>query len=311
MLVTLTPDPVIDRAYFIPAWTPGLPMRAERTTISIGGKGLDASVALSHLDVTTQAFCFISGATGEQLFKLLKGYGFQTCPIWGAGETRTALIIVEEAQQRHSHIFSGGLQIDPNQAEALIGALETALADSGWLICGGSLPPTLNPDFYARIIRMAHQYGTAVLIDSFGPYLRPALAARPEIVKMNRHEFESTFGLDTPDLDTLIQQAGYIRQRYNLPALVITCGQEGILGLNAEGVWMARPPAQTVVNAAGAGDAASGVLVWQLGCGESWPEALRQAAAAGTAVVLTETTADLRQSDFERILPQVRIDPLK
>jgi fructose-1-phosphate kinase PfkB-like protein len=116
--------------------------------------------------------------------------------------------------------------------------------------------------------------------------------------------------MEAPDLKALIPQIQRARQHHDLPALVVTCGGQGLLGIEARGCWLARPPVQTIVNAAGAGDAASGVLAWRLGAGESWPEALRWAAAAGAAVVLTETTADLERSDFERILPQVGIEQL-
>jgi 1-phosphofructokinase family hexose kinase len=308
MLVTLTPDPVLDKAFFIPSWTPGVPMRATRKTVSVGGKGLDASVALSHLGVSSLAFCFLAGDTGAQLLTCLNGYGFQVVPIWGEGETRTALIVVEEDHQRHSHLFSGELQITPGNVTALIEALQPALVEASWLICGGILPACLDRDFFARITDLAHQQTTPVLIDSFGPHLRSALAARPEIVKMNWDEFDWTFEKQTPDLETLMASARQAQQDYDLQALVITCGAQGLLGLTGEGTWRARPPAQTVVNAAGAGDAASGTLAWRLASGESWPEALRWAAAAGAAVVLTENTADLLQSDFDRILPQVIIE---
>ncbi len=310
MLTTLTPDPVLDKAYLISSWVPGSTMQANRTNTSVGGKGLDASVALSHLGIDSRAYCFLGGKTGEDLLALLQTYGILTIPTWVTGETRTATIIVEQDQQRHSHIFSGGLQIEPDQATDLVAGLQANLADISWLICGGILPPTLRKDFFAEITKLAHQQGKPVLIDSFGDYLLPALAAQPEIVKMNWREFERTFGLEIPDLQTLLRQARKIQADYRLPALVITCGKDGLLGLSAAGYWLAQPPRQKVVNAAGAGDAASGVLAWRLAEGEGWPEALSWAAAAGAAVALTETTADLRRSDFEKILPEVRIEPI-
>jgi 6-phosphofructokinase 2 len=101
-----------------------------------------------------------------------------------------------------------------------------------------------------------------------------------------------------------------VRREYRLPALVVTCGKQGILALTPEGDFLAAASEQAVVNAAGAGDAVSAGLAWRLSLGDGWEETLRWAAAAGAATVLTAGTADCELAQVERIYPQVKISRL-
>jgi fructose-1-phosphate kinase PfkB-like protein len=101
-----------------------------------------------------------------------------------------------------------------------------------------------------------------------------------------------------------------MRRHEDLPALVLTCGPDGILAVTKEGAWLAASPVQQEVNAAGAGDAVSGALPYRLSLGDPWPEALRWAAAISAAAVLTPGTADCRLEDVERILEETTVRQL-
>jgi fructose-1-phosphate kinase PfkB-like protein len=124
---------------------------------------------------------------------------------------------------------------------------------------------------------------------------------------MNRRELSQTFGVAACSLAELAAQAAQLCRREDLPALVVTCGEEGILAITGQGSYRAIAPPQDEVNAAGAGDAVSAALVWRLSLGETWQQALRWAAAASEAVVLTEATADCRLSDVECNFPLVEV----
>ncbi|MBM4429374.1 MAG: hypothetical protein FJ026_03375, partial [Chloroflexi bacterium] len=233
--------------------------------------------------------------------QLLDGYGIQHDLVWVAGETRTAHVVVETRLHRHSHIMTGGYTVNPHDVQALLERYRQHLSETIWVICGGSLPPGAPPDLCRTLSTMADQAGVPMLLDCPGEPLRQALPARTTIVKMNRYELRRTFGVMVEPWPTLLEEMQKLRQSLGLPNLVITCGEEGILALTTQGSYLAASPPQQVVNAAGAGDAVSAALVWRLSLGDPWPEALRWAAAAGAAVVLTEGTADCRIEDVQRL----------
>ena len=310
MILTVTPDPVLDQVLLIDEWLPGEVMHAAGPATSVGGKGLDASVALRHLGVDTTALCYLAGTAGQQLYARLQAYGIDCAPVWAEGETRTAYVLAERAHGRHSHVFCGGVRIHLPHQDRFLSLFQEKLPGAEWLVAGGVFPADLQTDFYAWLTTLAHRHCVPVLLDAHTRFIEPALAAHPEIIKMNRREFENTFHFPAPDLEALAGAARQVYRERRLNALVITCGAEGILAFCPEGAFHACPPPQPVVSAAGAGDAASAALAWRLGRGDTWPEALRWAAAAGAAVVLTPGTADLHMQDVQRILKEVRVEPL-
>lgn len=307
MILTVTPNSALDRVIFIDELQAGEVMRSPQMIASVGGKGLDVSVVLRTFCVETRGLLFAAGATGQELIRLLDGYGILHDVVWVEGETRTAHVLVEKFHHRHSHVTAGELRVSPDACREFLRRYQMHLDGSAWVIAAGSLPASLPVAFYGTLTRMARNADVPVLVDAYGPAIQNALEAHPTIAKMNRSEFTETFGVPKCSMSELSKQAGAICERYQLAAFVITCGEDGILALAEDQVYKTISPRQAEVNAAGAGDAVSAALVWRLSLGDGWDSALAWAAAASSAAVLTEGTADCRMDDIRRILPQVKV----
>lgn len=310
MILTVTPNAAVDRVIFIDEFQPGTAMRATRTIHSVGGKGCDTSVALRTFEIDTLALTFVAGPHGDLLAQLLDNYGIRHDLIWLEGDTRIVHVLLETKHHRTSLVTAGTLSIPPAGLAQLIERCQTYLPQADWLIAAGSLAPGLPTSFYQTMVELARAAQVPILVDAFGPPILAMLPTPPDILKMNQVEFEKTFGLSAPSLAELQALAQTVREREKLAALVLTRGEEGILALSPEGVFLATAPLQQAVNTAGAGDTASAMLAWRLSLGEGWAEALRWAAAGGAACVLTEGTADSRRPDVERLLPQVEVRQL-
>ncbi|MEW5959850.1 MAG: PfkB family carbohydrate kinase [Chloroflexota bacterium] len=310
MILTLTPNAALDRVLVIDEFRPETTMRPNRIIDKVGGKALDASVALRVFGVEVLALSFVAGETGRRLVALLDEYGIRHDLIWLEGESRLSHVIVETRHRRHSHIIAGALPVPAAAAAEFLRKYRTHVSSAAWVIAGGSLPPGAPADYYGTIIEIANQAGAPILIDATGPPVQAALPTPPTILKMNWDEFTQTFGASPAGaLDRLAEQARAVAERYRLPALVLTCGKQGLLACTPEGEFLATAPPQPAVNAAGAGDTVSAALAWRLSIGDGWPATLRWA-AAGAASVLTAGTADCRPADLERILPQTTVQRL-
>ncbi|MGD0706874.1 MAG: hexose kinase [Anaerolineaceae bacterium] len=307
MILTVTPNSAIDHVLFVDELILGGTMYTRKTVTSVGGKGLDASVVLSTLGAEQLALGFTAGESGRQLETLLDGYGIPHELIHAAGETRIAHVVVELDQHRHSHITTQGYALTPGDLESFWQQFHSKLSSASYVVTGGSLPQGCPLDFYARLVRETSAAGARTLVDTSGEPARRVAESRPAVLKMNKREFAETFDRQASDLENLKNSTQEVRQQLNLPALVVTCGAEGILAATEHGAWLAKSPPQIEVNSAGAGDGVSAALAWQFTLGATWEEALPWAAATGAAVVLTDGTADCRMEDIQRIHPAVQL----
>ncbi len=310
MYLTINPNSALDRVLFIEQFIPGGRMIPSKTIESVGGKGFDTAVVLRALELDTLTIGYVAGETGRTLAHLLERYGIRHDLIWVEGETRVALVIAETLHHRHSHIIYGSYTVPPEACDDFFTRFTHHVANAKWVIGAGSLPEGLPKDFYRRVIKIAAEHHVSVLIDCPGEPILQAIPAQPMIVKMNWQEFERTFQLSAATLQELADQAIRVRQAKQISNLVITCGEHGILALTSQGNFLALPPKQKAINAAGAGDAVSAALAWRLSLGDDWALALKWAAATGAAVVLTEGTADCRREDIDRLYPQTVIQEL-
>lgn len=285
-------------------------MRTKRMTTCVGGKGLNSSVVLRQLGIDTVGMGFFAGKVGEELVDLLKEYGIAPEPVWVGGTNRIAHVIAEKETNIHSHVIVGEVEVSSEQKQEFIDKFTKRVKEAEWVIFAGSIPPSVNEDFYVSLIEIAKQAGVPSLIDSQKQYIVEAIKAKPDIVKMNWEEFEWTFDLKADTLESLIQQGKELKVQRDINALVITLSKDGMLAFTSEGNYLAKAPFQKPVNAAGAGDSVSSTLAWRLSQGDKWESALIWASAVSAATVLTERTGDVRMEDVERILKEVKVTDL-
>jgi 1-phosphofructokinase family hexose kinase len=300
----------MDKIFLIDEWTPGIPMRIDKWTTCVGGKGLNSSVVLSQLGLETVALGFFAGKTGEELVELLKEYGIIPEPVWVGGTNRIAHVIAEKKKNIHSHVIVGQVEVNAEQQKEFVERFKDRLKEADYVIFAGSIPPSVNNNFYIELIDLAKQAGVPNLIDAQKQYMIKAIKARPDIIKLNQEEFEWTFDRKVDGLDSLIRQARELRAEKDFPSFVITMAKDGILAFTPEGDYLVKPPMQKPVNAAGAGDSVSSTLAWKFTQGEPWKSALKWAGAVSAATVLTERTGDVFMKDVKRIYKDVIVKEL-
>jgi 1-phosphofructokinase family hexose kinase len=304
MILAINVNAALDRIFFIDRFVPNTDMRAARSTLSIGGKGLDAALVLQTLNAPVKAISFMAGKNGEILKSLLDQHRIAHDLIWLSGETREANVIVETDFNRHSHITTYGYEVTRPECDLFLEKIAAYAPQAQWAIMAGSLPKGVPSHFYGEIITLLRQYGVKTLIDNKGDPLLAALPAMPDIVKMNQNEFQETFKLQVSNPQQWIDVCRQQMNKYQLQSLVITQGKDGVLCFTPEGILQGGCAIDIKeVNAAGAGDAVSAALAYHLSLGESWQQALTWAIAVSAAVIKTEGTAECYLSDVMEIYP--------
>jgi len=288
MIVTLTPNPSIDRTVSLTSQLQrGAVLRAESVTSQAGGKGVNISRAAVAAGVPTVA---VLPAEPEDPFVLeLIHDGIDCRPEQPTGPVRVNLTITEP-DGTTTKINTPGAVADEGSLERLTKALHDRAESASWVVLAGSLPPGAPADWYATLVADLRRTAAKVSVDTSGEPL-VALAqhlgeAAPDLMKPNGEELASLTGADGDAIEAdpaaAAAAASLLVQR-GVGAVLATLGGSGAVLVTSEGAWHATPPPTTVVSTVGAGDSSLfGYLLGDLR-GVEPAERLRLAVAYGSA----------------------------
>ncbi|MGA5160250.1 1-phosphofructokinase [Streptomyces pseudogriseolus] len=280
MILTVTPNPSLDRTYEVPSLDRGEVVRATGERVDPGGKGVNVSRAVAAAGRRTVAVLPLGGAPGALVADLLDAQGIEVAPVPVAGATRSNIALAE-ADGVLTKINAPGPDLTPAEQEHLLDTVRRHAADADWIVCCGSLPRGLAPSWYAELVARVHAAGLRIALDTSGPALRAALPEHPDVVKPNAEELAEAVGRPLVTVGDALKAAEELRAA-GARAVLASLGADGQLLVDDDGAWYGTAPVDAVRSNVGAGDASlAGFLV----AGGRGPEALASAVAHGAAAV--------------------------
>lgn len=280
MIVTLTPNPSVDRTLEVPVLERGAVVRASASRTHPGGKGVNVSRALAANGVSTRAVLPAGGREGDQLLDLLDGLGIEVVGVPIAGAVR-ANVTVAEADGTVTKLNAPGPHLSVDESSSLVKAIIAASADASWIAVCGSLPSGADPQFARVVVEALHEAGMRVAVDSSGPAFSAALEAGPELVKPNAEELAEAVGRRLRTVGHVVAAARELVDR-GVGAALVTLGSAGAVLVTPTATHRAVAPAEVPRSTVGAGDA---TLAGFLACEAGSEEALRWGVAWGAAAV--------------------------
>jgi len=296
VIVTLTPNPGLDRTYALDAFVRGEVHRAAQDWIEAGGKGVNVARVLRAHDVPARAVLPIGGPTGASLLELLRDDDVAVDPVSVKSDLRCNITFTEP-DGAVTKVNATGPALSSPEVEALLArAVEVvgAAVESGgratdapgvWLVGCGSLGPGVPDDLFAQVIERARAVtsgGLRVAIDSSGAALAHAVAVAPDVIKPNLAELEELCARPLPTFGEVIDGARRLVDE-GVGTVVVSLGSDGALLVDAETVLHAESPVREVRTTVGAGDALLAGYLSHVGAGPA--DALRHAVAFGAAAV--------------------------
>ncbi|WP_330458360.1 1-phosphofructokinase [Streptomyces sp. NBC_00820] len=280
MILTVTPNPSLDRTYEVPALERGEVIRASGERMDPGGKGVNVSRAVAAAGRRTVAVLPLGGAPGALVADLLDAQGIEVAAVPVAGATRSNIALAE-ADGILTKINAPGPELSPAEQELLLDTVRERSRAADWIACCGSLPRGLAPSWYADVVRQAHAVGARIALDTSGRALLEALSARPDVVKPNAEELAEAVGRPLATVGDAVKAAEELRAM-GARAVLASLGADGQLLVDDAGAWFGTARVDTVRSNVGAGDSSlAGFLV----AGGGGPDALASAVAHGAAAV--------------------------
>ena len=277
MIVTLTPNPSIDRTVLVENLLPGEVNRAASSRIAPGGKGVNVAPALIRNGHPARAVLPLGGPDGELLARLLQNAGvpFDAVPI--AGTTRTNIAIVDPTGVT-TKVNEPGPALSPDEVERLG---ETAGGATGPVVLCGSLPPGTDDSFLARMIA---RHPGRVVVDTSGAPLAAAVAARPWLIKPNREELSELTSRELPTPSAVVDAARELVAG-GIGVVVVSLGSDGALWVDPDVVHHAKATVTEPRSTVGAGDCLLAGVLSSLTTGGDPATALSRGVAWGAAAV--------------------------
>lgn len=283
MIITVTPNPSVDRTYEIPVLAPGEINRATRVHQEPSGKGVNVTRALTVNRVPSLAVLPVGGTEGEVLTALLEAekVSYRAVPI--AGSVRVNISLTEPGG-RATKINEAGASLVAGELDRLTSTALAAAGPGDWIVCSGSLPPGAPVDYYFSVGRQAHETGVRFALDTSGAALRAGLDAEPDVVKPNVDELAEVTGRPVTTVGDAVAGARALLAR-GAAWVLVSMGADGALLVSPDGAWHASAQASQVRSTVGAGDA---LLSGFLAGGGAGVDALREAVLWATAAVGVE-----------------------
>ncbi|CAG4908379.1 1-phosphofructokinase family hexose kinase [Acidithrix sp. C25] len=282
MIVTLTPNPSLDRTLEVPSLINGDVIRASSTRIDAGGKGINVSRALRGFGIASEAIFPVGGLEGNQIIRLLEDELVVVRSVSIASSIRMNISIVEPGGLV-TKINEPGPCLSDDEEAALITMTKIHGGGARWVVGSGTLPKGMRKDFYSRLMNELSDCGCKVAIDTSGDALNTVIPYGPTIVKPNREELEGFCGQEIVTLGDAIDAAKSLLAAGAKSALV-SLGSHGAFYINERQLIYGEVRPSAIRSSVGAGDC---LLAGFLSAYEPGQQALAEALAwAGASVSL-------------------------
>jgi len=306
-------NPAIDTRLVLDQFQIGRVNRASRVDRAPGGKAAHVAMALRGLGATPKWIGFAGGATGNELKEGLHVLKIEAISVSTAHPTRVNLEIID-TRGGVTEILEPGGAIAPSEWCEFQKTCETQFqraASKKIVLVSGSQPPGVPAEASAVLLKLAQSSGCLTFVDTSGPSLDAALAARPDFVKINREEAQSVTGFAVNDVVSASAAVRKLLER-GAKSAAISLGDQGIVGIQqydepAIHAWMTPLRAKSTV---GCGDSALAGFAFATASGFSFERSLALAVACGAANCLATFPARIQKEHVERFEPGVSIEPV-
>lgn len=312
MFLCVSLNPAVDKRLRLERLQAGTVNRAREASPAPGGKAAHVAMVLRTLGADPLWLGFAGGATGKQLVEGLRGLAIRVHEIPTSGCTRTNLEIVED-DGGVTEILEPGQHIAAEELQRLVETFSSLLSEANEqpaVIFSGSLPEGVPPGQYKMLVELAHEFNSRVFVDTSGDAFKFALAGKPDFVKPNRGEAESWCGQAISGPSAANEILGAMLKA-GAGAGAITLGSAGMVWHSAGGdALFANAPKLSARSSVGSGDSTLAGFAFATQQQLSPVEAVRLAAACGSANCLAPMPGCARAEDIASLKEQIHVETL-
>lgn len=324
MIYTVTTSPSLDLVMQLgtPLVT-GKTHRAIKEELRPGGKGINISIMLHNLGITSTACGFVAGFSGDELMRLLAAVGVKTGFLRvRRGRTRinvrikdgsnlnalnaldgnstsaddNATLAAALASNSGAVQWEGGMQtginglgpdITADDIQYLVRKI-TSLTKDDFLVLAGMVPPSLPQDIYSTFFaNFKDQNAPRVIVDAPADQFKYVLKYHPFLIKPNRQELSDYLQLELKDADSILDACRRLQDE-GARNILVSLGQFGAIFMDENHhPYRIAAPSGHLIDKTGAGDSMIAGFLADYLTNHSLESAAYMAVATGSATAFS------------------------
>ncbi len=159
MIITVTLNAAIDKSLSVPNFRLGRRHRTVEQRTIAGGKGVNIARTLKALGQPVIATGFAGGATGTHIVEQLTDESILNDFVRIREESRTNTSVLDPTTGQQTEINERGPSVSEREVELFRDKLLYLARGAAIVVFAGSLPPGVEPDIYAALIRDLERAG--------------------------------------------------------------------------------------------------------------------------------------------------------
>lgn len=293
-VLTLCPNPTIDRLVVLTEFSPGTVDRVRENHAYPAGKSVSAARGCRANGTTPGVHVLLPHQGSQWYLDSLRAEGMEVTAHGYPGEVRESIILLEDSG-RVSVLNGPGAPVDGEIWERFVADSCEWITPGEWVICSGSFPPGVGPDAPAGLVAAVAGAGGRLALDTGPAWMGAALSGetKPTLITPNLAEAEAVLSGEPAPERTAVgadaadraMAAAVGLHRLGIPFVVVTAGSAGISWAGESGAGQLPGQPVAVRNPIGAGDAFAGGLVSRLEQGYDFAEAAAWGMATACAAI--------------------------
>ncbi|MFS0821206.1 1-phosphofructokinase [Bacillus sp. 1P02SD] len=303
MIYTVTLNPSIDYFIELDDFKVGELNRIKNDRKSPGGKGINVSMVLKNVGISSVALGFVGGFTGKFLVDTLTEKNIQTDFVAVEGDTR---INVKLHSNIETELNGAGPNISSVELEQLFEKVNQ-LQKGDVLVLAGSIPSSLPSTLYQQIANNLKDKEVKVVVDATKDLLVGVLPYKPFLIKPNHHELGEIFGVEIKNAEEAIP---YGKKLIEMGAehVIVSMADKGSLLFVGNEVYSANIPDGKLINSIGAGDSVVAGFIASYSKNQNATKSFHFGATAGSATAYLEGLAT--EEKINKLISQVQVKKL-
>lgn len=310
MIGTLTMNPCIDKTLEISNFHYGDINRVIKKRQDVSGKGINVSIALTNLGVPVRTFGLLYEKGGDSFLTNLQklNINYEYVPV--KGSFRENMKIYNNIDNITTELNQNGEFVSSNELTEFEKKLENTMESLDILVVTGSLPQGVDPSFYRIVIEKAKQHNIRCILDAEGELLKEGMKAKPYLIKPNLYEFKKTFGLETDNIDEIVEKCNSIIDQ-GIGVVCLSMGKQGAIITDGKEIFTYTPAEIRVKSTQGAGDSMVAGICMAIENKLGLSDMLRYGTAVAQGSLQLEGTQLCQKEDFEYLLDKIHVQTIK